>query len=135
MKLRKEDTELREKKELDIAVSLTAKLFKAIKLFKSNVDLAHDKYYSRDSLKTEWPMDFLIAPEEIRESNSYLHEMGDPGTALNKAIYHCTEMREYLSNDGAYLLHNSKTPHYETHLNAAKKYVDLAYEAAKKLLA
>ena len=85
-------------------------------------------------MQPAWQFNIPSVPQEISDESHRLHEMGPPGEAITKAIYHTVEMRQSLANDGTYLLHNSKNPEFESHLDPAKRHLDAAIEGMKKLL-
>lgn len=135
MDLRRDDAKLRAANEHRIAVSLAAKLFRAVKTFQKNTDEISKAYYARSPMQSEWQFRIPVVPKEISEESHRLHEMGPPGEAIIKALYHTVEMRQSLTNDSEYMLHNSKTPEFESHLDPAKRHLDAAIEAMKSLLA
>lgn len=115
-----------------MAVSKAASLIREAKSLSSRIEDRLTQFYNRDIRENAWSLSYPGIPSTLMEQASTLHQMGEAGSHLIKAIYHAQESKDAFQGDN--YLHESKSPHFEASLNAAKREVDLAIAGMRKLL-
>lgn len=115
-----------------LAASKAGALFKHVKIYAQRVDRTKDAFDGRSAHEDAWRLGWPAPPAELSAAAAALHDLGQPGTELVKAIHRGLEMRDIL--DDNYYVYESSKAEYERHLNAVYANVHAALLGMRALL-
>lgn len=115
-----------------LAVSRAAALIKHVKAYAARVDSTKEAFDQRNLAEHTWSAGWPAPPNELQAAAATLHELGQPGTELIKAMHHSLEAKDLL--DTNWNVNEATLVDYERHLEAAFVHVHAALRGTRKLL-
>ncbi|MBA0285282.1 hypothetical protein D7Y26_09490 [Stenotrophomonas maltophilia] len=115
-----------------LAISQASALIRDVKIYANRADAMKSNFDERNLTDDAWRLSWPAPPDEVKAAAATLHELGQPGTNLTKAIHHSLEAKDLLDVNG-YLNANSAAD-YGRHLIAVQTNVHAALREMRTLL-
>ena len=115
-----------------LAVSRAGALIKHVKVYAARVEDTKKAFDQRDLADHEWAVGWPAPTTALVEAAVDLHELGQPGTELIKAMHHSLEAKDIL--DSNWKVNEATVAEYERHLNAVLVHVHAALRGIRALL-